>query len=90
MNGFLFNRVEAWLWFAVAASLLVRGWRTDRQRTVHLIAGILFAVFGTSDLIEARTGAWWTPWWLAVWKAACLAGIAWALAHLIRGSRRSG
>jgi hypothetical protein len=25
--------------------------------------------------VEARTGAWWEPWWLFVWKALCVVGL---------------
>ncbi|MBE7458640.1 MAG: hypothetical protein KJ057_17160 [Phycisphaerae bacterium] len=32
-----------------------------------------FLAFGASDVVEADTGAWWRPWWLLAWKAACLA-----------------
>jgi hypothetical protein len=34
--------------------------------------GITMLVFGASDLVEMRTGAWWSPWWLFAWKAACV------------------
>ena len=39
-----------------------------------------FFVFGASDYIELRTGAWWDPPWLLAMKAACLvvfAAVAW-------------
>jgi hypothetical protein len=36
---------------------------------------LLFAFFGLSDLVEVTTGAWWRPWWLLAWKAACLLGL---------------
>lgn len=39
---------------------------------VWFLLAITLAVFGGSDLVEARTGAWWKPWWLFVWKAACV------------------
>jgi len=39
------------------------------------ISGVICVLFGVSDLIEARTGAWWRPWWLCCWKAVCLTGM---------------
>ena len=33
---------------------------------------IAFFFFGISDVIEARTGAWWRPLWLLVLKGACV------------------
>jgi hypothetical protein len=35
------------------------------------VACVLVA-FGFSDVVEIQTGAWWRPWWLLVWKGACL------------------
>jgi len=67
------NYVEAVLWLAIglafgARALLKRnGWRTECG-----IAALAFVLFGVSDIVEATTGAWWRPWWLLIWKAACL------------------
>lgn len=36
---------------------------------------ITFVVFGISDLIEAKTGAWWRPWPLLALKACCVVAL---------------
>ncbi len=61
------NVVEALLWFLVAGIVFYR---------FRSAAGaVLLVAFGISDLVETQTGAWWRPWWLLVWKAACIAGL---------------
>jgi hypothetical protein len=67
------NNAEAVLWTAIgvafaAAALTRRG----AARKKCLIAAVVFVLFGASDLVEAHTGAWWRPWWLFAWKAACV------------------
>jgi hypothetical protein len=67
------NVIEAGVWLLVA---LLLGWQARREhgaaRGVLLVLGAVVLAFGGSDLVEARTGAWWRPWWLLVWKAACV------------------
>jgi hypothetical protein len=46
--------------------------REKQLRPTLFFIAFTLAVFGGSDLVEARTGAWWRPWWLFVWKAACV------------------
>ncbi|MEM6315778.1 MAG: hypothetical protein AAF743_16945 [Planctomycetota bacterium] len=60
------NLAEAVVWFVVAA---VVAWRF---RTWAL--AVILVAFGVSDIVETRTGAWYRPWWLLVWKAACVIG----------------
>lgn len=78
------NYIEAVFWTAVGLAFIVwaalAGRRktglpdADRKpkRTQGLAAGATFILFGATDVIEAGTGAWWRPWWLFAWKAACL------------------
>ena len=38
-----------------------------------LLAAVVLVAFGASDWFEANTGnEWWHPWWLFLWKAACV------------------
>lgn len=83
------NLVEAWVWFAFAAGFAAWGVRANEQiRRSALLMAVTFAAFGVSDLIESRSGAWWRPWWLLVWKGACLAALACCGWKLWRSSRR--
>lgn len=56
---------------AVCCTVSARG----RYRNVARFAAGLFLLFAISDLLETQTGAWWNPWWLAVWKGGCLIGL---------------
>ena len=79
------NYVEASLWAVMGLGLMAAGlsgrfwfigWRFIRLRSGQrraMIVGLALVAFGVSDLVETRTGAWWRPWWLLAWKAACLA-----------------
>ena len=68
------NLTEAGLWFVVTAILLIQLSRAGRAfRKVFALLAVAFSVFGISDLIEARTGAWWRPIWLLLMKGACVA-----------------
>ena len=73
------NLIEAGVWFVVAG---VVAWRAKRP-------GLAVAVmlFGVSDLVEIWSGAWWRPWWLLVWKAACLAVMVPAALGAVRAGR---
>ena len=67
------NLVEAGVWFLLAIILLIQALRSERRlRRTLLVLVITLVVFGVSDLVESRTGAWWKPWWLFVWKAGCV------------------
>ena len=81
------NLIEGILWSAIAlgfvAALLKPGWRSAK-----IVAAINFAAFGVSDFIEMQTGAWWRPWWLLAWKAACVAVMAAQLVLYVRRKRK--
>ena len=70
----IFNYVETAIWPAMGVVFLVIA--TRRKGTVRrdcLIAGVTLMVFGASDFFEAENGnEWWRPWWLFLWKAACV------------------
>lgn len=81
------NTVEALLWWALAVALLVatRRWPPHpvRERLIRVLVITLMA-FGVSDLVEPRTGAWYSPWWLLVWKSACVVTLVYAGVRLAR------
>ena len=67
------NLIEAGVWFVLAMVLLVRACRAERPvRSILMLLAVTLTAFGFSDVVESRTGAWWRPWWLFVWKAACV------------------
>jgi hypothetical protein len=66
------NYAEAVLWMAIGAYVVVRARRRGGVRPAHAVLAVALLLFGVSDLIEARTGAWWRPRWLLVWKGGCL------------------
>ena len=74
---------------ATAKKMLLVGAAYQRGvvRRDCIVAAITFAIFGASDLVEATTGAWWRPWWLLLWKAACLFAFLVLLVRYVR--RRS-
>jgi len=51
-------------------------------------AAVAFVAFGGSDVVESFTGAWWRPWWLFAWKAACVLGLLVLLARRRRRQAR--
>ena len=83
------NLVEAGFWCSLGLGFLVAALAKPRHRARLLAVALTLVVFGASDVAESRTGAWWRPWWLLVWKAACvilLAGFFW---RHYRDQRRS-
>lgn len=81
----LSNRIEAVLWLLIAIAMCVAAARRPTMRSDCIIAAAAFALFGLSDLVETTTGAWWRPWWLLAWKAACVLALLWLLQrHLAR------
>ena len=69
VNG---NYIEALIWFMFAIVFAVNAGKTSgRTRINRLITTLIFLLFGGSDIVEVQTGAWWSPWWLFVWKVSC-------------------
>ena len=81
------NLIEGILWSTIAlgfaAALFKPGWRNAK-----IVAAVNFAALGISDFIEMQTGAWWRPWWLLAWKAACVAVMATQLVLYLRHKRK--
>jgi hypothetical protein len=68
------NYLEAALWGAIAVGFVIAAIRsTETTRARAAVAAVAFVAFGLSDVVEVQTGAWWRPWWLLAWKAACVA-----------------
>ncbi len=67
-----FNLLEAGWWLLLAGVVRLR-WRREWLGGALALALVLFSI---SDLVELETGAWWSPWWLAVWKLGCGGWIA--------------
>jgi hypothetical protein len=70
------NYVEAGVWGVIAlvfTGYALRGRGMVRTRCWQ--AAVAFLAFGLSDVVEVQTGAWWKPWWLLVWKGACILGM---------------
>jgi hypothetical protein len=58
-----------------------------RFRPTLLLLAVTLAVFGASDLVESRTGAWWKPWWLFVWKAICVLALLFGFLRYYRAKK---
>ncbi len=67
------NFVESLVWFSIAIIFFVIPKKVEfYNKRISNSLGYAFILFGISDLIEMRTGAWWRPWWLLLIKALCL------------------
>lgn len=75
-TGVLFNFFESIFWIILS---LLCGFNslnsTNAFKKLYFTAYLLLLLFGCSDIIEMKTGAWWQPWWLLVWKAICIVGL---------------
>ncbi len=88
MSHAVFNYVEACFWAGLGVIFLLSSFKTGRKarKTTYAGAAVLL-LFGLSDVVEASSGAWWRPWWLLVWKAACIAGILGCFLRYYRKTR---
>jgi hypothetical protein len=78
----LFNGIEVLLWSAMGLYFLYRA--GSQKCRVSVVAAVGFFAFAGSDAVEIRTGAWWRPWWLFVWKASCVVLLVGLAVHQIR------
>lgn len=67
------NQIEGVFWGTLGLACAISAIRR-RVVPVHdgWLAAIALVAFGVSDWVEARTGAWYDPWWLLAWKAGCV------------------
>jgi hypothetical protein len=83
-----FNVAEIVIWSAFALAFAILTVRTSpEKRTRRAVLAVAFLAFAVSDYVEIQTGAWWTPWWLLLWKAACIGVFVEALIHRSRSRR---
>ena len=82
------NLIEGIFWIAIGVCFALALLRPNR-RGAKLVAAINFAVFGCSDFVEYQTGAWWRPWWLMLWKGACVCIMVLQLIAYIRARHAS-
>jgi hypothetical protein len=66
------NFLEGILWVFIGVILACYAIRKTDFRRIQIGASVSFVLFGISDFIEIRTGAWYTPWTLLAFKAACV------------------
>jgi hypothetical protein len=88
----VFNYIEVALWPAMGLILAVYGLRRrGGVRRDCLLASVVLVAFGASDWFEANTGnEWWHPWWLFLWKAACVLALLALVAVAWRRCRKGG
>ena len=68
------NACEIPWWIGCGVFVFAKSLRAKpRHRRRGLLAAGTLVLFGLSDIVELQTGAWWHPWWLLAWKAACIA-----------------
>ena len=83
------NYIEAGLWTVIGIGLILHA-LLKRGGATSVVAATAFLLFGLSDVIETRTGAWWRPWWLLVMKGSCILVFVVLLArHIVAQRRRS-
>ena len=69
----VFNLAEAGLWITISVIMMVKEFRVKgAMETLPAVASAALFLFGVSDLVEARTGYWWKPVWLLVFKVLCV------------------
>ncbi len=83
-----FNIFEAGLWATFALLTAAFGGRVRGVTPgLRALLSASFLAFGTSDLVELSTGAWWRPPGLLVYKGVCLLGIIGSCLSLRRNQR---
>lgn len=87
----LYNYTETLIWPVMGLILLaVAARRQGVVRRDYALAGVVLLIFGASDYAEAENGnEWWTPWWLFLWKAACVAALLGLLVAAWRRTRKT-
>src|SRR5260221_14422810 len=85
------NLIEAGLWSLLGIVTFIHAFRREKKfQCTLLLLGATLVVFGGSDLVESQTGAWWRPWWLLLWKAACVLMLSFFFTRYFRLKKRAG
>ncbi len=86
----IFNICEGSLWLLIGFVITIRFARKRPVRSFYWLLPAAFIVFGVSDFIESKTGAFWRPWWLFVMKTGCVAAFLLVAFLHQRITRRKG
>jgi len=79
------NIIEGVFWILMSLFFWVPACRRgEKHRWFCVFGGAVLVIFGCSDFYEAHTGAWWKPWWLIVWNAACVGGIIFTILWYVK------
>lgn len=71
----LYNAIEVVLWGTIGLWLvMLNSLRGGYYRNCGLLIGFFFLSFAITDGLEIETGAWWSPWWLLIWKILNITG----------------
>jgi len=71
-----FNFVEGINWLILGIFFLTLSKIIPQKyKKLALFTSLILILFGITDFIEIRTGAYWIPWWLLVWNIFCVSGI---------------
>lgn len=84
------NYGEAAVWIALAVALAAKAIaQVHVGRWYYLLIAAILLVFGLSQIAEewAASEHWWQPWWLAVWKGACVVSLAALVFGFLRALR---
>lgn len=82
----LYNSVEPFIWYAVAIGCWF-GLQAYAGARLRALLVVLLIAFGSSDFYESK--AWWTPWWLLLWKGVTLTGLVGVAYVIVMRSRRA-
>ena len=66
------NWIEILLWGFISVVIFLHWLSKEREKLGLLGLALVFGGFALSDYVELRTGSWWEPWWLAVWKGGSI------------------
>lgn len=80
-----FNFIEGIYWlilgiFVLTLSKII----PQKYKKLALATFLILILFGITDFIEIKTGAYWIPWWLLAWNIFCIAGLILSIVWYIK------